>query len=185
MLLSSPNQAPIGVAMYWTLGHVTHLLQTFIFFSYLYSCTKFESDFVRLPLQRYLHSATAAAAVVQSRLHEPNCSVYYFALFYARQKVSCSFVSRRGRCWGRHCGHLSWRAFDPVIGGRLFGFRAGMTGDWRVMDVSLPADKRPVHDAAAAAIKEHHTRPPSTPTRCFISTLGRAAAARVAASSCC
>ena len=33
-----------------------------------------------------------AAAVVQSQLHEP-CSVYYFALFYARQIIfMCSFV---------------------------------------------------------------------------------------------
>jgi len=37
---------------------------------------------MRLPLQTCLYSATAAA-VVQSRLHEP-CSVHYF--------VSCSFV---------------------------------------------------------------------------------------------
>jgi len=35
--------------------------------------------------------STTAAAVVQSRLHEP-CSVYYLASFYARQKVLCSFV---------------------------------------------------------------------------------------------
>ena len=42
------------------------------------------------PLQTYLYFATAAA-IVQSRLHEP-CSLYYFALFYVRQKVSCSFV---------------------------------------------------------------------------------------------
>ena len=40
-----------------------------------------------------LYSATAAA-VVQSRLHEPY-SVYYFALFYVLQKVSCSFVPSR------------------------------------------------------------------------------------------
>jgi len=46
---------------------------------------------VRLPLQTYLYSATAAA-VVKSPMHEP-CSVYYFASCYVRQKVSCSFVS--------------------------------------------------------------------------------------------
>jgi len=44
------------------------------------------SDFVRLPLQTCLSSATAAA-VVQSRLHEPR-SVYYFAPFCVQQKVS-------------------------------------------------------------------------------------------------
>jgi len=44
----------------------------------------------RLPLQTCLHSASAAV-VVQSRLHEP-CSVYCFASFCARQKVSCWLV---------------------------------------------------------------------------------------------
>jgi len=43
-------------------------------------------------LSKHIYCATAAAAaVVQSRLHEPY-SVYYFASFYVRQKVSCSFV---------------------------------------------------------------------------------------------
>ena len=62
------------------------------------------SGFVWLPPQaQMLHPATAAA-VVQSRLHEP-CSVYYFASVYVRQTVSCSFVlpystrSRRRHCW--------------------------------------------------------------------------------------
>ena len=48
------------------------------------------SEFVRLPLQKYLYSATAAA-MVQLRLHEP-CSMYYFASWSVRQKVSYSFV---------------------------------------------------------------------------------------------
>jgi len=48
------------------------------------------AHFLRLPLQTCLYSAIAAA-VVQSRLHEP-CSVYYFTSFYVRQTVSCSFV---------------------------------------------------------------------------------------------
>jgi len=60
------------------------------FFYLLQRCTKSDSDFVRLPLQTYLYSETAVM-VVESRLHEP-CSVYYFASFYVRQKVSCSFV---------------------------------------------------------------------------------------------
>ena len=36
--------------------------------------------------------ALPAAAVVQSRLHEP-CSVYYFASFYVGQKVARSFAA--------------------------------------------------------------------------------------------
>ena len=51
---------------------------------------KVTGHFMPLPFQTYLYSATAAA-VVQSPLHEP-CSAYYFAPFYVRQKVSCSFV---------------------------------------------------------------------------------------------
>jgi len=47
---------------------------------------------MRLRLQG-LYPATAAV-VVQSRLHEP-CSLYYFASFYVRQKVSCRFVPPR------------------------------------------------------------------------------------------
>ena len=42
---------------------------------------------MRLPLQTYLYSATAAA-VVQSRLH----CVLFRVMLYVRQKVSCSFV---------------------------------------------------------------------------------------------
>jgi len=48
-----------------------------------------------------LYSATAAA-VVQSRLHEP-CSVCNSALFYVRQTVSCIFVAPRTRSWQCHC----------------------------------------------------------------------------------
>ena len=44
-----------------------------------------------LPLQTLILYCATSAAVIQSRLHEP-CSVYYFALFYMRQKASCSFV---------------------------------------------------------------------------------------------
>jgi len=60
-------------------------------FNFFQLTLELHSDFVRLPLQTYLYSATAAA-VVMSRLHEP-CSVYYFASFYVRQKVSYSFVA--------------------------------------------------------------------------------------------
>jgi len=80
----------IGVASYGARDYSPLDFQQFNFFIQLYSCTKSDSDFVRLPLQTYLYSATAAA-VIQSRLHEP-CSLYYFASFYARQKVSRTFV---------------------------------------------------------------------------------------------
>ena len=67
-----------------------------LIFQLTLECTKSDNDFVRLPLQTYLYSATAAA-LVQSRLREP-CSVYYFASFYVWQKfhvVSCSTSWRR------------------------------------------------------------------------------------------
>ena len=67
---------------------------------------------MRLPdVQTYLCSATAAA-VVQLLLREP-CSVYYFASFYVRQKLSCSFVpSPRTRSWRRHCCHCCVQEWD-------------------------------------------------------------------------
>ena len=43
-----------------------------------------------------------AAAVVQSRLHEPR-SVYYFASFYVRQQFQLALCPRRTISWRRHC----------------------------------------------------------------------------------
>jgi len=78
------------------LGHVPPLTSYNLIFQSTLECTKSDSDFVRLPLQTHLYSATAAA-VVQSRLREPR-SVYYFASFYVWQKfhvVLCSTSWRR------------------------------------------------------------------------------------------
>jgi len=41
-------------------------------------------------LSKHILYSARADVVVQTRLHEP--SVYYFVSFYARQKVSCSFI---------------------------------------------------------------------------------------------
>ena len=62
----------------------------FNFFSVNFGAKTPDSDFVRLPLQTYLYSATAAV-VVQSQLREPS-SAYFFASFYVRRKVPCSFM---------------------------------------------------------------------------------------------
>ena len=61
-----------------------------LIFQLTLECTKSDSDFVRLPLQTYLYSATAAA-LVQSRLHETLFSVL-FRVILCVTKVSCSFM---------------------------------------------------------------------------------------------
>jgi len=63
----------------------------------------FSIDFDRRPYNHASVYSVTAAAVVESRLHEP-CSVYYFASFYVRQYVSCSFVLPRIRSWRRRVG---------------------------------------------------------------------------------
>jgi len=79
----------IGVASYGALEHVPPQLTTISFFQLTLELHKV---WQRLCPVASSCSATAAA-VVQSRLHEPR-SVYYFASFYVRQKFSCNFVPR-------------------------------------------------------------------------------------------
>ena len=62
--------------------------QQFNFF-FSYSCTNFDSNFVRLPLQTYMASCGS--------------SLHYFVSFYVRQKVLCGFAPPRARSWRHHC----------------------------------------------------------------------------------
>ena len=75
-----------------------------------------------------MYSATAAA-VVQSRLHE-SCSVYYFASFYVRQKVSCSFAPR-----SQHADHgNAGGVYDELV------LTGGAVVDLAVPDAALTDD---------------------------------------------
>ena len=58
----------------------------FNFFSSLQSHTKSDCDFVRLPQQTYLYSVRAAA-VVQSRLHEPCSTLLFMFALWNRETI--------------------------------------------------------------------------------------------------
>ena len=92
---------------------------------------------MRLPLQTYLYSVTAAA-VVQSRQHE-RCSVNYFPSFNVRQKVSCSFVSPSHQILATPTPLLQWCNY-----GRFRWFNKPAPPTFRDLKPQDPSDTKEI-----------------------------------------